>query len=249
MPALPALKGRYEIRETLGQGGMGVIYRAWDSVLRCEVAVKTIRDAPDRTSLDLFYKECEVLATVNHPNIVKIIDIGEYEEEGQQKPYFVMPLIAGVTLDRLIKDSSVRLTAERCVEILVQTCRGLHAAHEHGVVHRDLKPSNIFVRKDDTVEIIDFGIVHMSSLTSTVGIKGTLFYMAPETLQMKKPTPLSDIFALGVVAYEMFTRRRPFDRPTEADTVKAILEEIPPPVSDLNPVIPQAISRVIHKAL
>jgi serine/threonine protein kinase len=249
MPALPALKGRYEIRETLGQGGMGVIYRAWDSVLRCEVAVKTIRDAPDRTSLDLFYKECEVLATVNHPNIVKIIDIGEYEEEGQQKPYFVMPLIAGITLDRLIKDSSVRLTADRCVEILVQTCRGLHAAHEHGVVHRDLKPSNIFVRKDDTVEIIDFGIVHMSSLTSTVGIKGTLFYMAPETLQMKKPTPLSDIFALGVVAYEMFTRRRPFDRPTEADTVKAILEEIPPPVSDLNPAIAQSISRVIHKAL
>ncbi|HET8550372.1 MAG TPA: protein kinase [Bryobacteraceae bacterium] len=249
MPAFPALKGRYEIRETLGQGGMGVIYRAWDSVLRCEVAVKTIRDAPDRTSLDLFYKECEVLATVNHPNIVKIIDIGEYEEDGQQKPYFVMPLISGITLDRLIKDSSVRLTADRCVEILIQTCRGLHAAHEHGVVHRDLKPSNIFVRKDDTVEIIDFGIVHMSALTSTVGIKGTLFYMAPETLQMKKPTPLSDIFALGVVAYEMFTRRRPFDRPTESETVKAILEEIPPPVSDVNPAIPQAISRVIHKAL
>jgi serine/threonine-protein kinase len=250
MPAAyPTLKGRYEIKEEIGQGGMGMIYRAWDSVLRCDVAIKTIRDAPDRTSLDLFYKECEVLATVNHPNIVKIIDIGDYEEEGQQKPYFVMPLISGVTLDKLIKDSSVRLTADRCVEILVQTCRGLHAAHEHGVVHRDLKPSNIFVRKDDTVEIIDFGIVHMSSLTSTVGIKGTLFYMAPETLQMKKPTPLSDIFALGVVAYEMFTRRRPFDRSSESDTVNAIINEIPPPVSDVNPAIPQSISRVIHKAL
>ena len=249
MPNFPKLKGRYEIREVLGQGGMGMVYRAYDSVLRCDVAVKTIRDAPDRNSLEMFYKECEVLAAMNHPNIVKIIDIGEFEEEGQQKPYFVMPLIAGITLDRLIRDSSMRLTPERCIEILIQTCRGLHAAHEQGVVHRDLKPSNIFVRKDDTVEIIDFGIVHMSAVTSTVGQKGTLFYMAPESIQMKKPTAASDIFALGVVAYEMLARRRPFDRSTEADTVHAILNDIPPPVSDLNPAVPQAVSRVVHKAL
>ncbi len=156
------LAGRYEVRQILGQGGMGLVYRAYDTVVRREVAVKTILDIPDPASLQLFYKECDVLASMSHPNIVEIFDIGEFEEEGKKKPYFVMPLLPGTTLDHFVRKSSHHLTVERTVEIISQTCRGLQAAHERGLVHRDLKPSNIFVMEDDSVKIIDFGVAHMA---------------------------------------------------------------------------------------
>src|SRR5215472_15701073 len=143
MPATPLnIKGRYEVKQVLGQGGMGVVYKAYDSVIKRDVALKTIRDIPDRTALDLFYKECDVLASMSHPNIIEIFDIGEFEEEGASKPYFVMPLLPGVTLEDLIRSGSSRLTVNTCIEIMAQTCRGLQAAHERHLVHRDLKPSN-----------------------------------------------------------------------------------------------------------
>src|SRR5260370_37886781 len=138
MPVPNQIKGRYEIRELLGEGGMGVVYNAYDKVVKRGVALKTLRDAPNRMALDLFYKECDVLASMSHPNIVEIFDIGEFEEDGATKPYFVMPLLPGVTLDQLIRTSSQRLSVDRTVEIMLQTCRGLHAAHERGLVHRDL---------------------------------------------------------------------------------------------------------------
>src|SRR5206468_2038556 len=111
-------------------------------------------------ALELFYKECRALRSISHPNIVEIFDIGEFEEGGHKKPYFVMPLLPGQTLDELIRKSSDRLTVARVVEIISQTCRGLQAAHERGLVHRDLKPSNIFVMADDSVKLIDFGVAH-----------------------------------------------------------------------------------------
>ncbi len=242
------LKGRYEIKESLGQGGMGVVYQAYDEVLKCNVAVKMIRDTPDPMALQLFRRECEVLTGLNHPNIVPILDMGEFEQEGQLRPFFVMPLLPGATLDRIIKGSG-QLTIQRSVNVLTQVCRGLSAAHEKGLVHRDLKPGNIFVMPDDSVEIIDFGVAHMTSTGVTVGQKGTLLFMAPELLEMKPPSPLSDIFALGVMAYQMFSRRRPFERPTESEIVDAILHETPPSISDLDPNVNQAISRVVHKAM
>src|SRR5277367_2977961 len=178
------LAGRYEVREVLGQGGMGLVYRAYDTVIRREVAVKTILDIPDPASLQLFYKECDVLASMSHPNIVEIFDIGQFEEDGKSKPYFVMPLLTGSTLENFIKNASHRLTVERTIEIISQTCRGLQAAHERGFVHRDLKPSNISVMEDDSVKIIDFGVAHMTD-THTRGQKGTLVYMSPEQIEMK----------------------------------------------------------------
>jgi serine/threonine-protein kinase len=249
MPGPETIKGRYQIKEVLGRGGMGVVYKAYDTVVKREIALKTLLDIPDRAALDLFYKECDVLASMSHPNIVEIFDIGEFEEDGAQKPYFVMPLLPGVTLDQLIRTSSHRLTVERSVDIMAQTCRGLQAAHERGLVHRDLKPSNIFVMEDDSVKIIDFGVAHMVDARSTMGNKGTLLYMAPEQIEMKPPSPLSDLFSLGVVCYETFTRRRPFERPTTGEIAQAILHQVPPPASDLNPAVSQGISRVIHKAM
>ena len=196
VPAAPRkLAGRYEVRQILGQGGMGLVYRAYDTVIRREVAVKTILDIPDPASLQLFYKECDVLASMSHPNIIEIFDIGEFEEEGKKKPYFVMPLLPGTTLEAFIRKASHRLTVERTVGIISQACRGLQAAHERGLVHRDLKPSNIFVMEDDSVKIIDFGVAHMTDTHSTRAHKGTLLYMSPEQIELKAVGGFRHFFA------------------------------------------------------
>jgi serine/threonine-protein kinase len=249
-PASPRkLAGRYEVRQILGQGGMGLVYRAYDTVVRREVAVKTILDIPDPASLQLFYKECEVLASMSHPNIVEIFDIGEFEEEGKKKPYFVMPLLPGTTLEHFIRKASHRLTVERTIDIISQTCRGLQAAHERGLVHRDLKPSNIFVMEDDSVKIIDFGVAHMGDAHTTRAQKGTLLYMSPEQIELKALTPASDIFSLSVVCYEAMTGRNPFQRARADEVVDAILRQIPPLAAELNSNISQPVSRVLHKAM
>src|SRR5579872_5377283 len=243
------LAGRYEVRQILGQGGMGLVYRAYDSVIRREVAVKTILDIPDPASLQLFYKECDVLASMSHPNIVEIFDIGEFEEEGKKKPYFVMPLLPGSTLEYFIRKASHRLTVERTIDIISQACRGLQAAHERGLVHRDLKPSNIFVMEDDSVKIIDFGVVHMADAHTTRAQKGTLLYMSPEQIELKPLTPASDIFSLSVVCYEAMTGRNPFQRARPDEVVDAILRQIPPLACELNSTVSQPVSRVLHKAM
>src|SRR5262249_3646837 len=160
----------------------------------------------------LFCKEWTVLARLSHPNIVDVLDTGQFEDGGQVRPFFVMPLLPGATLDSLIRSASPRLTPERVVEIIAQTCKGLQAAHEKGLIHRDLKPSNIFVMEDDSVKVIDFGVVHLTDAGSVAGLKGTLPYMAPEQVDMKPCSPASDIFSLGVVCYEALTGKKPFAR-------------------------------------
>ncbi len=246
---LRKLAGRYEVREVLGQGGMGLVYRAYDTVIRREVAVKTILDIPDPASLQLFYKECDVLASMSHPNIVEIFDIGEFEEDGKKKPYFVMPLLPGTTLETFIRKASHRLTVERTVEIISQTCRGLQAAHERGLVHRDIKPSNVFVMEDDSVKIIDFGVAHMADTNSTRAQKGTLLYMSPEQIEMKPLSALSDIFSLSVVCYEALTGRQPFQYARADEIVEAIRKRVPPPASEINPSVGQSVGRVVHKGM
>ncbi|HEY1239888.1 MAG TPA: protein kinase [Bryobacteraceae bacterium] len=243
------LKGRYEIKEVLAKGGMGIVYKAVDGMMKRPVAIKTLLDISDDLGLQLFQKECEVLATMVHPNIIEIYDVGEFDEEGIARPYLVMPLLPGVTLDKLIRASSQRLTLERSIDIICQACRGLQAAHEKGLVHRDIKPSNIFVLEDDSIKIIDFGVAHSLEASRTVGRKGTLLYMAPEQIEMKPVSAVSDIFSLGVVCYEMLTRRKPFERATENSVADAILHFIPPPASELNPAISRAVSQTIHKAM
>ena len=250
MSAPTTIKSRYEVQEVIAHGGMGVVYKAFDAVMKRTVALKALLDIADANALQLFQAECEVLASLIHPNIVEIYDIGQFEDSEGVKPYLVMPLLPGVTLDRLIKTSSQRLTVERTVDIICQVCRGLQAAHERGLVHRDIKPSNIFVLEDDSTKIIDFGIARrMDAATRTRSMKGTLLYMAPEQIEMKRVSALSDIFSLGVVCYETLTRCRPFERPTEEAMADAVLNFVPLPASELNPVVNAALSQAIHKAM
>src|SRR5215467_5075732 len=127
------IRGRYEIKSKIGEGGMGVVFRAYDPPpVNRDVAIKTLPEFADRGALELFYKECDVLKSISHPNIVEIFDIGEFEEAGQKKPFFVMPLLEGQTLDRIIKDAPHKLTVDRVLDIISQTCRGLQAAHDRG---------------------------------------------------------------------------------------------------------------------
>ena len=230
---------------------MGVVFRAYDpKPLDREVAIKTLHEFTDSFARELFYKECAALKSISHPNIVEIFDMGEYEEGGHKRPYFVMPLLAGQTLDELIRKASHRLTIDRVVEIFVQTCRGLQAAHDRGLIHRDIKPTNIFVMADDSVKLIDFGVAHSTSELSRSGFgKGTLIYMAPEQVQHKPVTVQSDIYALGVTLYEALTRRQPFRTSTEESIINAILTQIPPPASDLNASVTHVLSRVIPTAM
>ena len=250
-PPLKTIAGRYQLTAKVGEGGMGVVYQAYDPPpMGREVALKTLHEFADPLALELFYKEVGALKSFSHPNIVEIFDIGEFVEDGHRKPFFVMPLLQGQTLDELIRRASHRLTVDRVVEIIAQTCRGLQAAHERGLIHRDLKPSNIFVMADDSVKIIDFGVVRAADVHTASGFqKGTLIYMAPEQLQHKPVSVQSDIYSLGVTAYEALTRRQPFRGATEDAVTQAILTHIPPPASELNPSVTQLISRVIHKAM
>ena len=228
---------------------MGVVYKAYDTITKRFVAIKTMWGNVDPAAIELFEREWMVLARISHPNIVDILDTGEFREGGRRNPYFVMPLLPGATLENLIKNSSQRLTVERTVEVICQACRGLQAAHDQGLVHRDLKPSNIFVMEDDTVKIIDFGVVHLADTRSATGIKGTLHYMAPEQFDLKPATALSDIFSLSVVCYEALTGRKPFARRTETEVVEAIRSYIPPPASEINSAVNQLLSRTVHKGM
>ena len=244
--------GKYEIRKILGEGGMGIVYLALDPEMNREVALKTIRDPQNAAVLELFKRECAVLTSLTHPNIIEIYDIGQIDAAGTKQPYFVMPLLRGATLLELIKTSSPRLTVERSLQIFAQICRGLQAAHDHDLIHRDIKPSNLFILDDDSVKIIDFGVARLADHRSIAGLKGTLPYMAPEQVQMKQPSILSDQFSLAVVCYEVLARRHPFhpfNMGAEEELANAIQHVTPPPITEINPVVSAEISQVIHKAL
>lgn len=242
-------KRRYELKEKLGEGGMGVVWRAFDTVLNTDVALKVLQDANNATALKLFYEECHKQSALAHPNIVEIRDVGSFDEDGVRQPYLVMPLLRGITLASIIRSSPQPLSTERCVDIFSQVGRGLQAAHDFGLLHRDIKPSNLFILEDDSVKIIDFGVAHRMDVSRTTGRKGTLLYMSPEQLSMKPLTRASDVFSLAVVCYEVLTRRQPFIASTEDAVIEAIRHLNPPPASSLNPKVSVSIGQVICKGM
>jgi Tol biopolymer transport system component len=229
--------GAYEIVAPLGAGGMGEVYRARDSRLGRDVAIKVVRSEAvrDAETGKRFEREARAVATLSHPNILAIHDVGS--ENGQL--YAVMELLEGETLRERLERGA--LPWRKAVEVAAAVADGLAAAHGKGIVHRDLKPANVFLTADGRVKVLDFGLAKLRepvdpdaaasptlSQTEPGRLMGTVGYMSPEQVAGKAADARSDIFALGCVLHEMVSRRRPFARPTAAETMAAILNEEPP---------------------
>ena len=246
--------GRYHILEQLGEGGMAVVYKAYDTRLETDVAVKVIRteNLPQsgvQRALKRFEREAKALAKLTHPNIVPIIDYGEY----QGSPYLVMKYLPGGTLKQLLKGQPILW--QEAAHLLIPVARALDYAHRQGMIHRDVKPANILITDDGEPMLTDFGIAKIideettQELTGTNATVGTPEYMAPEQVVSKTVDQRVDIYGLGIVFYEMVTGRKPF----QADTPMAVLfkqasEPLPRP-SQFVPGLPEAVERVLIKAL
>ena len=246
--------GRYHIIEQLGEGGMAIVYKAYDTRLESDVAVKVIRTenlAPSilGRALKRFEREAKALAKLTHSNIVKVLDYGEYEG----KPYLVMPYLPGGTLKERLQGKP--MAYQEATQILIPVSRALAYAHQQGLVHRDVKPSNILITQSGDPMLTDFGIAKIideeatMDLTGTSATVGTPEYMAPEQVVSKSVDHRADIYALGVVFYEMVTGRKPF----MADTPMAVLfkhasEPLPRP-KNFVPSLPDAVEHILLKAL
>ena len=251
--------GPYEIVALLGAGGMGEVYRARDSRLKREVAIKVLPQALslDADRLRRFEQEALATAALNHPNILAVFDIGTSEGS----PYVVSELLEGETLRERVRTGPIAV--RKALDYALQIAHGLAAAHEKGIIHRDLKPENLFVTKDGRVKILDFGLAkltqaesgsHTSLPTATHGteagmVLGTAGYMSPEQVRGKAVDPRSDIFSFGAILYEMLSGKRAFHGDTPADTMSAILKEDPPELNETNRTVSPALERIVQHCL
>ena len=250
--------GRYQIIAPLGSGGMGEVYRALDTRLEREVAIKILPESvardPDR--LARFDREAKAVAALSHPNILALHDAGT--EDGTS--FAVMELLEGETLRARIAQGP--LTARRSIDTAVQIARGLAAAHAKGLVHRDLKPENVFLVADGQVKILDFGLAKTTSATSDADatatdaavtdpgtVLGTVGYMAPEQVRGQNVDARSDLFALGAVLFEMVSGQRAFKRDTSAETLTAILREDPPELPAASLAQAPALDQIVRHCL
>jgi eukaryotic-like serine/threonine-protein kinase len=257
MALTPGTKlGQYEILSPLGAGSMGEVYRARDTRLDREVAIKVLPElvSTEPGRLLRFEAEARAAAALNHPNILAVYQMGTYFGV----PYLVSELLEGKTLTETIRRGP--LPVRKAIDYGVQIAEGLAAAHEKGIVHRDLKPDNLFVTKDGRVKILDFGLAKLiqpkESVTSqapTITLPGvamgTVGYMSPEQVRGLTVDHRSDIFALGAILYEMVMGKATFQKPTSADTISAILNEEPAPISQLAPDTPAALEKVVRRCL
>ena len=249
--------GPYEITAAIGAGGMGEVYRARDSRLNRDVAIKVLPASysSDQERLHRFQQEALAAAALNHPNILAVYDIGT--QEGS--PYIVSELLEGESLrDRL---RSGALPIRKAIEYAVQVAEGLGAAHDKGIVHRDLKPDNIFVTHDGRVKLLDFGLAKLTQAapagdteTRTIHsdpgtLLGTVGYISPEQVRGKPADARSDIFAFGAVLYEAISGMRAFHGETSTDTMSAILHNDPPELTETNRNVPPALERIVRHCL
>jgi Tol biopolymer transport system component len=253
--------GPYEIVAPLGAGGMGEVYRAHDSRLGRQVAVKVLPAsfAADQERLRRFEQEARATGALNHPNILGVYDIGTYEGA----PYVVSELLDGDTLRARIGNTP--LPHRKAIDYATQIAKGLAAAHDKGIVHRDLKPDNVFVTRDGRVKILDFGLAkmtepgvtvdaetalaHATPKTSAGTVLGTVGYMSPEQVRGQTVDHRSDIFSFGVVLYEMLTGQRAFQGDSAVETMNAILKEDPAPAGNGGQAMPPALDRIVLHCL
>lgn len=240
--------GRYQLHEQLGHGGMGVVYRAHDTVLERVVALKLVAGpyANDPEMRERFFREARAAGHLTHKNIVTIYDLGEHEG----RPYIAMEYLAGEDLQRRLARPE-KMPLSRRIEIAIEACQGVEHAHHHGIVHRDLKPANIFLTDSGGVKILDFGLARpaASQLTHSNMLMGTLNYMAPEQVRGERADERADIFSLGVVMYELFGGRKAFEGDSVASTLYKILEDVPEPLHNFEPELPPGLWAIVERAL
>jgi serine/threonine protein kinase len=252
--------GPYEVVGQIGAGGMGEVYRARDARLGRDVAIKVLPSSlsSDPGRLQRFAQEARAAAALNHPNILAIYDIGEW----QGAPYIVSELLAGETLRDRLKNGPI--PARKTVDYALQVTRGLAAAHARGIIHRDLKPENIFLTEDERVKILDFGLAKLTQAeqgdsgsdaataqiaTDAGVVMGTAGYMSPEQVRGKVTDLRSDLFSFGSILYEMISGRRAFQGDSPADTMSAILKEEPPELAEAARNVAPALERIVRHCL
>lgn len=252
--------GPYEIIATIGAGGMGEVYRARDTRLQRDVAIKVLPPAfaEDRERLGRFEHEARTASALNHPNILTIFEIAE----SASGPYIVSELVAGETLRAKLRRHPEGLVVEEGIEIAAQIASGLATAHDAGIVHRDIKPENIVIRPDGLVKILDFGLAKSSGSSALAEdcptgaghtvpgmISGTVRYMSPEQARGLPVDLRSDVFSFGIVLYEMLTGAQPFTGDTTTDVLVSIVDRQPAPCSRLRPQLSSAVERVVSRCL
>ena len=242
--------GKYELRHQIGRGAMGVVYEAFDTVIERAVALKMLRTdvfPPDQLA-DVrarFKREAHSAGRLSHPNIVTVFDYGEH----QDTPYIAMDLMVGEELARSL-DSGARLALPQVVRVMEQLLAALAYAHENGVVHRDIKPSNVFVLRDGSIKVVDFGLarIETSNLTESGAVLGTPAYMSPEQFLGLPADARSDIFSAGVMLYQMLTGDRPFSG-SPTTIMQKVLRQDPVEPSVLNPTLSSAWDTLIKRVL
>lgn len=241
--------GQYKIIEKIGEGGMGVIYKAEHSTLQQIVAIKALPSSLSSNSdiRERFVREATIQAKITHPNIVNIHNFFEFKGNY----YIVMEYVEGETLEEMIKRSGL-IPPDRCVSLFEQIATGIQYAHEKGIIHRDIKPSNVMVNSQGNVKIMDFGIAKIAgglNLTNA-GVKvGTVWYMSPEQVKGYSATVTTDVYSLGVTLFEMVTGRVPFHADSEYNVMKDIVESPPSSPKLFYPYMPDFMEHAILKAL
>ncbi len=248
----------YEIVQKIGAGGMGEVYRATDTKLHRDVAIKILPAelASDPARLKRFEREAKTVAGLNHPHIVTLFSV----EEQEGVHFLTMELVEGQGLDEALASDGLPLS--RVLDVGIGVADALCAAHKKGVVHRDIKPANVMITADDRVKVLDFGLAkpietksfddlatQAQPLTVEGAIVGTVPYMSPEQLRGQEVDHRTDLFSLGVLLYELTTGRRPFGGATNADVMSSILTERPAGVSQLKPDLPRQLGSIIGRCL
>ena len=239
----------YKIEEKIGEGGMGSVYRGVDTMLDREVAIKALKPelASQDSLVERFRTEAVTLAKLNHPNVATLFSM---LREGDEL-YMVLEFVRGETLDNILKRRGA-LSAAEAIPVFCQVLDGIDHAHELGIVHRDIKPANMMLTEKGTLKVLDFGISRLlgsARMTRAGNIIGTLEYMAPEQVRGMETDSRSDIYALGMMLYEVLTGKLPFDTKNEFELMKLQTEELPQFPREVNPDIPEVVEEAIMRAI
>ena len=249
-PAIPVLANRYQLLQTLGSGGMAVVYRAKDLTLERYVAVKLLRPdfSKDEGFRKRFHQEAKAAANLSHPNIVTVHDFGL---DGDRL-FIIMEYIPGINLKAMIREKNV-IPIDEALDLIIQASNGIGYAHRAGLIHCDIKPHNMLVSPDGRLKVTDFGIARaLTTITpdeKNTYVWGSPQYLSPEQAVGLPPSPASDVYSLGVVLYEMLTGKLPFYSKDASELTRMHKEVFPISARNINPQIPQALDQIILKVL